>query len=123
MGASAVLWLGVFVMAQSMTRGLKEERTENAAGIVGWQSVGFSVVGIFVFAQGLATLIGYLALMAWLSSANAKTFFGDFNSQMTTWRQVVGAVAQVLVGLALLLWSQKTIRVLDFLTRSGRNEN
>ncbi len=118
-GASFVLWLGAAVLAGNMTRGIETTTSKQSEmGIVGWQAVGFSLIGLFLTVQGFSVLAGLLGLKAVLASAPWNSLF---QSKAVSWPQIATAVAQFIVGLILLLWAQKTIRVLDYLQRGGHD--
>lgn len=124
--ASVVLWLGTSVLAGYMTRDVESEvsnRSEN--GVVSWQAVGFSLIAMFAVMQGFSNLVGSLGFAMFVSSSSVsgvtKTLFNELTAR--TWLQIAVALVQFVVGLILLLWSQKTIRVLDYLQRGGRDES
>lgn len=124
LGASVILWLGASVLAESMARGADAEvLSPSAIGIRYWQSLGFSLVGMFVLVQGLTSLVGYLGAATFLSGVGANGLFDSEYLYGRTWSEVAIALVQFPIGLALLLWSQKTIRVLDYLQRRGRDES
>jgi len=124
LGASVVLWLGSSVFAESMARGTGTEASnQGALGVKNWQALGFSLIGMFVLVQGLTTLAGYFGAITFLSNVGARSLLDSDYLYTITWTQIAIALAQLLIGLALLLWAQKTIRVLDYLQRRGRDES
>ena len=120
--ASFVLWLGASVFAEYMTRGVESEVSNRVeGGIVSWQAVGFSLIGMIALVQGFSNLVGGLGYVVVLFSGKAGTVFHDIVAKL--WLQSAVAVVQSLLGLALLFRAQKTIRVLDYLQRGGRDES
>jgi len=60
-----------------MTRGADikaEESGANEIGLRDWQAVGFSLIGMFIFLQGLTGLFGLLGLKMLLSGTNVGCF-------------------------------------------------
>lgn len=115
--AAVILWLGAFVLAENMTRGTQEAEHDDKIGIGHWQAVGFSLVGTFLCAQGLSFLGGYV--VSYLFAP--MSLYGRYDTA-ETWTNLTIGATQFVIGFALLFWSQKTIRVLDYLARGGRDE-
>ncbi|HVF85625.1 MAG TPA: hypothetical protein VM821_06565 [Abditibacteriaceae bacterium] len=114
LGASVVLWLGASVLAENVTRDVETSGThQSKSEIVGWQAVGFSLIGLYVFLQGFNTLSAYFISKILLSSSDLDAL---------SWPQNALALLQFAVGLILLFRAQKAIRVLDYLQRVGRDE-
>jgi hypothetical protein len=118
LGASVVLWLGASVLAGYMTRGMQNNvATAKETKISNWQTLGFSLIGMLLCAQGLSFSCGYIASLLF---AGNIPYYGPFYSA-ETWPKIIVSAAQFLVGLILLFRAQKTIRVLDYLQRGGRD--
>lgn len=98
---------------------MEVEQTKSNVGIYGWQALGFSLIGMFVCAQGLTTLLATIGMNLFRSSAFTYTS-GSILEQ--AWSQNAVGAAQLLIGFALLFYAQRTIRVLDYVRRAGRDE-
>ena len=115
LGASFVLWLGASVLAENATRDVETGVAHQSKNeIIGWQAVGFSLIGLYVFVQGLNTLLSYFISKILLSASDLDAF---------PWPSNLYALVQFVVGLVLLFRAQNTIRVLDYVQRGGRDES
>lgn len=121
LGACVVLWLGAPILAKNMTRDLETSTSPpSEGGASSWQNVGFSLIGAGFLFQGLSTLSSYFGVKFFMAPSNFTTMF---DSQATRlWQQNALAVSQCFFGFVLLLWSQKTLRALDYLQRGGRDQ-
>ena len=121
LSASVVLWLGAFILAESATYRIEKGTLEQGRfGIAEWQAVGFSLIGLYFFLQGFNTLVSYFSAKIFLPTSYLDILF--VSAEQQTWPRIAVAFAQVVSGLIVLFYAQKTIRVLDYLQRGGRDE-
>ncbi len=117
--ACCVLWIGASTLAKMMLGAEIHTSNESRFEMRNWQSVGLSLIGAFVALQGISALTSYLVLRMSYSTAAWNAIY---SKDLFTGRQIATAAVQTILGLILLFRAQKTIRVLEYLQRGGRDE-
>ncbi len=112
--AAVILYLGASVLGESMTRGMKtDDLNREKLTLKSWQTLGFSLLGLFLCAQGVSFLSGQFCSMIYVGANPYYQTYQNLDSAAMVARITTAAI-QCATGWILLFKAQSTAQFLSF---------
>lgn len=107
--AAVILYLGASVLAKSMTRDMENEASpQSEMKFISWRTLAFSVLGLFLCAQGVSALSGHVFSMVYVGVDQSHR---NLEAPVVV-AQMCAAAMQMMTGWILLYKAQATAQLL-----------